>query len=186
MFEGSQITHVDRSSGTSRTLDYVFISREHFNLVNKVIIDTEMSSITPYRLTGSVSNIVKKFTDHCGMLVTLNLKIDEKIKDEVVKKNKVRTWKMTPESKAMFSCLTDDGADDLLEMIADEDRDINDIIKKVDRFTKDCKNKAHEKRSRTYKLDTSREWDKDLVSLLHKDLHLVPSCLAGFLSCCSP
>ena len=133
---GRQITHVDRSSGTDRTLDYVFISKEHFDLVQSFSIDNDMSTITPYRLTGSVNNVTRKYTDHCGMLLNLKLKINKSVQDEVIKNNKVRVWKTTPESEALFSCLTDDGANKLLEMVADDSMDINKLLKRVDNFIK--------------------------------------------------
>ena len=120
-----QKSHYDRSSKSSRNLDYVFTNMK--DCVEEVSLD-EKRMATPY-LVHMTKNVPtgRKFTDHKSIIFSMNLKrVTEKPKSSVRFIN-------SDESIVKFGELTDEIAEDLLPELLEKDVSPEEILRKIKR-----------------------------------------------------
>ena len=129
-----QKSHYDRSSKSSRNLDYVFTNMK--DCVEEVSLD-EKRMATPY-LVHMTKNVPtgRKFTDHKSIIFSMNLKrVTEKPKSAV-------RFIKSEESIERFKELTDEIAEDLLPELLVKDVSPEEILRKIKRRVKKAKYSA--------------------------------------------
>ena len=135
MVDDDQRTHIDRSSNSSRCLDYIVSNIPE--KVKEVKIDNSLSA-TPYRVimkNGEPS--ARKFSDHKSVLASFTLQPAE-VKKLIQKPKFVKDdW-----SKAKFALETEKIADKGLEMIVNN-YDVKKITNMISRETKKSMYKSH-------------------------------------------
>ena len=123
--EGDQRTHVDRSSGLSRCLDYVITNMEE--TCKEVVIDNTLDA-TPYKVVlRNNTPEQRKYSDHKTILTRFQLQ--PKQMEKYIPRTK---FIKNAETRARYALETDMIADKGLKMILDGDnpQKINNLIKR--------------------------------------------------------
>ena len=137
IMEGDQRSHIDRSGGKSRCLDYIIVSDEE--MVKEAVIDNDMEA-TPFRvLMARGKACARKFTDHKSIMIRVGMRRKKNLKED---KPGVRFIK-DDNSIAQFKVLTNDIARKVLPDVIRKKGKLTTIINKVKRLTKKAKYKAH-------------------------------------------
>ena len=135
LYRGDQRTHEDRSSDSSRCLDYVITNNSE--LCKRVYIDNK-HVITPYRVMSSGPTPVKKYTDHNTVLCTFVLE----------KKASVKTGPEPPiivrneEGDAKFHHYTGEMAEEMLEEL-NSGTPILNVLKTIMRKLKEAERQSY-------------------------------------------
>ena len=137
LMEGSQKTHVDRSGGKERTLDYLVTSNEE--MVVKAVCDDEFRA-TPYQVLMKGKTVIgRKFTDHKSIMMKIRVK-----KKKIMKEGKPETrFIKTDESIAEFKVITDNIAKKMLPDVIQKKTPIPTIMKRMKREVRRANYKAH-------------------------------------------
>ena len=140
LIKGNQRTHVDRSGGRERALDFIATSSKE--IVMKTVCDNSFEA-TPYKVLMKGKTLIgRRFTDHKTVMMKMKL---QRKPAKNVDPPEPRFIK-SEESIAYYKVYTDDIARKLLPEVIQKKTPTVKVLKKIRRLMKKAKYKAHKVR----------------------------------------
>ena len=162
---GNIRSHVDRSSGTSRCLDYIISS--HIDKVTRIHMDNDLE-MTPYRVTqansGNSAATNKAYTDHKTIVATFSIK---QKKTKTVYKPAPIVVKDTAGDVKYFT-LSDEVANYAIDKL-NEGMSPDKLLRTVMRKLKECEREAYTRITKT-KIRRKLWSDHEIFLKVTKDL----------------